>query len=96
MTGPDSQDRLRNSNAVLESTSFLSGANAPFIEELYARWLESPDAVDSSWHSFFAELGERSRAARRPPAGPRPYLRPRAACDDAELLGALNGLWPSD
>ena len=28
--------------------SFLSGPNAPFIEELYAKYLESPSSVDPS------------------------------------------------
>ena len=30
-----------------EQTSFLFGANAPFIEELYARYLGDPTAVDA-------------------------------------------------
>src|SRR5262245_43188568 len=41
-----------------EQTSFLFGANAPFIEELYARYLGNPDAVDSEWRTFFDALGE--------------------------------------
>jgi 2-oxoglutarate dehydrogenase E1 component len=41
-----------------EQTSFLFGANAPFIEELYARYLSDPDAVDAEWRTFFAALGE--------------------------------------
>src|SRR5215468_12059153 len=36
--------------------SFLSGPNAPFIEELYAKYMENPSAVDPSWRKFFAEL----------------------------------------
>jgi 2-oxoglutarate dehydrogenase E1 component len=41
-----------------EQTSFLFGANAPFIEELYARYLGDPNAVDSEWRTFFEALGE--------------------------------------
>jgi 2-oxoglutarate dehydrogenase E1 component len=37
-------------------TSFLSGANAPFIAEMYARYVEDPAAVDPSWRGFFGEL----------------------------------------
>src|SRR5262249_31251345 len=40
--------------------SFLSGPNAPFIEELYAKYLENPSAVDPSWRKFFAELEDDS------------------------------------
>ncbi|GAB2178094.1 2-oxoglutarate dehydrogenase E1 component [Dongia sp. agr-C8] len=40
--------------------SFLSGPNAPFIEELYAKYLENPNTVDPSWRKFFAELEDDS------------------------------------
>ena len=36
---------------------FLSGANAAYIEQLYAQYLENPDAVDPSWRAWFDELG---------------------------------------
>jgi 2-oxoglutarate dehydrogenase E1 component len=41
-----------------EQTSFLFGANAPFIEELYERYLGDPSAVDAEWRTFFEALGE--------------------------------------
>ena len=41
-----------------EQTSFLFGANAPFIEELYARYLADPASVDGEWQTFFAALAE--------------------------------------
>ena len=41
-----------------EQTSFLFGANAPFIEELYARYLEDPGKVDADWQIFFAALAD--------------------------------------
>ena len=57
----------------LEQTSFLYGGNSAFIEDLYARYLEDPAAVDPSWRAYFDELGpdtralfERSQAALRP------------------------------
>ena len=36
--------------------SFLSGANAPFIGELYERFLQDPAQVDESWRDYFADL----------------------------------------
>ena len=45
-----------------EQTSFLFGANAPFIEELYARYLEDPARVDADWRTFFEALGEDKNA----------------------------------
>ncbi len=41
-----------------EQTSFLFGANAPFIEELYARFLTDPNSVDGEWQTFFGALAE--------------------------------------
>ncbi len=43
--------------------SVLSGPNGPFLEELYARYLEHPEAVDPSWRKFFAELQDENELA---------------------------------
>jgi 2-oxoglutarate dehydrogenase E1 component len=45
-----------------EQSSFLFGANATFIAELYARYLDDPTLVDASWTSFFEELDDDARA----------------------------------
>src|SRR5882724_6528920 len=42
--------------------TILSGPNAPFIAELYARYVEDPGAVDTSWQRFFAELQDDGRS----------------------------------
>jgi 2-oxoglutarate dehydrogenase E1 component len=62
-----------------DHATFLSGANAGFIAELYARYLEDPAAVDPSWAGFFAELADEAAtvAAEQRGAGwvpPRPSL----------------------
>jgi 2-oxoglutarate dehydrogenase E1 component len=46
----------------LEQTAFLYGGNSAFIEDLYARYLENPSAVDPSWRAYFDELGPETRA----------------------------------
>jgi len=40
----------------LEATSTLFGANAPFMEELYERYLADPDSVSGEWREYFDEL----------------------------------------
>jgi 2-oxoglutarate dehydrogenase E1 component len=57
----------------LEQTAFLYGGNGAFIEDLYARYLDDPAAVDPSWRSYFDDLGpdmaglfRRSQAAVEP------------------------------
>src|ERR1051325_8753639 len=44
----------------INPSTFLSGPNAPFIEELYARYLEHPETVDPSWRRVFADLQDES------------------------------------
>ena len=36
-----------------EASSHLFGANAPFVEELYERYLRDPDSVDPAWRAQF-------------------------------------------
>ena len=36
-----------------EASSELFGANAPFIEEIYERYLSDPGSVDASWRTLF-------------------------------------------
>ena len=61
----------------LDQTTFLTGANATFIAELYSRYLEDPASVDESWRAFFAELGEDGRQVLRELEGP-PWGRERS------------------
>jgi 2-oxoglutarate dehydrogenase E1 component len=49
------------------STSNLFGSNAPFIEELYDRYLAEPASVDPEWRSYFDELrGDADDVAHAP------------------------------
>ena len=43
------------------ATAF-SGANAAFIADLYARWVEHPDSVDSSFGELFGALNDEARS----------------------------------
>jgi 2-oxoglutarate dehydrogenase E1 component len=62
------------------NSTFLTGANAGFIAELYTRFLEDPRSVDESWGRFFSEMNDDvatlltevrgpSWAKREPPIG---------------------------
>ena len=59
----------------IEHTTFLSGANAGFIAELYCRYLDDPGSVDPSWQRFFAEIGDDRGALSAERAG-APWARP--------------------
>src|SRR3569623_255629 len=84
----------RTSNDLLEATSFLSGANAGFIEGLYAQWLENPDAVAPSWRAWCAELGQQGLSPTQLGRGPEWRRDAKPDLRDGELVGALTGLWP--
>ena len=95
MTKESPADRLgRSSNEILQATAFLFGANAAYIEELFARFLENPASVDESWWPWFEELrdrGVRAGEAARPLAAKLPAP---VQSEEGDLLGALTGLWP--
>jgi 2-oxoglutarate dehydrogenase E1 component len=50
----------------------LSGGNAPYVEELYERYLADPASVDAKWREYFRGLALASgaRAAPEVPHGP--------------------------
>lgn len=52
MSQENSKDRYQR---FLEQ-SYLFGGNAPFVEELYQKYLEDPASVESKWHDYFDQL----------------------------------------
>jgi len=47
------------------STSYLYGSNAPFVEELYERYLADPASVSDSWREYFDKLQAQAGATVR-------------------------------
>ena len=45
-------------NDVFLRTSFLQGANATYLAELYARYEEDPASLDPEWRAFFSSLDD--------------------------------------
>ena len=79
------------SNSILETTSFLFGSNAAFVEALYRQFLDDPASVDPSWRDFFATLGEKALSPAQLGRGPAWHrdLSPTLVRD--ELTDALTG-----
>ena len=40
----------------------MTGANAAYLADLYARWTENPGSVDPSFAELFASLNDEARA----------------------------------
>jgi len=65
--------------------SFLNGANATFVAELYANYLERPESVDPEWSEFFGSLHDDARALLEDLKGAS--WAPR----DSRVIGSGNG-----
>ena len=79
--------------ADIDGTTFLTGANAGFITELYTMFLEDPGSVDESWRRFFAEMHDDVTTLLTEARGPSwakcdpPIIGNGAAGIDEEALG---------
>ena len=83
----------QDANAAFALTSFLYGSNAPYIEDLYARYEADPQAVDAEWQSFFQSLKDNAADVEKNAHGPswaRPDWPPLPRGD---LVAALDGNW---
>ncbi|MFH5923948.1 2-oxoglutarate dehydrogenase E1 component [Roseomonas xinghualingensis] len=57
--------------------SAMTGANAAFLADLYARWVQAPDSVDASFQELFAALNDDARAVLSDATGASWAPRPR-------------------
>ncbi|MBY0381133.1 MAG: 2-oxoglutarate dehydrogenase E1 component [Xanthobacteraceae bacterium] len=83
----------QDANANFALTSFLDGANAAYIDEMYARYESDPGSVDPEWQSFFKSLNDSRADVEKNARGPsweKPHW-PQTPSDD--LTHALDGNW---
>ncbi|MEO9781204.1 MAG: 2-oxoglutarate dehydrogenase E1 component [Sedimentitalea sp.] len=81
-------------NDQFHASSFMQGHNAEYLEQLYARFANDPNAVDEAWAAFFAQLGDAEIDVKAEAKGPS-WARsdwPQQPADD--LTAALTGAWP--
>jgi 2-oxoglutarate dehydrogenase E1 component len=58
----------------LQASSYLSGSNAAYIEELYERYLKNPSSVDKKWQDYFQSLAKTGSAPEPSHAEIREYF----------------------
>ncbi|HEY4987221.1 MAG TPA: 2-oxoglutarate dehydrogenase E1 component [Bradyrhizobium sp.] len=83
----------QDANAAFALSSFLQGANATYIDDIYARYEKDPGSVDSEWQEFFKSLKDPPADIAKNAEGPS-WGRdnwPLAPRDD--LTSALDGNW---
>ncbi len=83
----------QDANAAFALSSFLYGGNAPYIEDLYARYEKDPQAVDAEWREFFESLKDNSEEVAKIAKGPS-WKRPNwPARESGDLVSAVTGEW---
>ena len=60
----------QDANAAFALSSFLQGTNAPYIDDLYARYVQDPASVDADWQAFFKSLKDAPADAKKNADGP--------------------------
>ena len=78
-------------NDQFHASSFMQGHNAEYLEQLYARFANDPNAVDAAWQEFFRAMGDDEISVKRDAEGPswaRPDWPPMPGDD---LTTALTG-----
>ncbi|MEO0677480.1 MAG: thiamine pyrophosphate-dependent enzyme, partial [Pseudomonadota bacterium] len=81
-------------NDQFHASSFMQGHNAEYLEQLYARYANDPNAVDAAWAEFFRQMGDAELDVKADAQGPS-WARgdwPPAPNDD--LTSALTGEYP--
>ena len=85
--------RRENLNEAFLRTSFLDGANAAYIEDLYERFQENPGSVTADWRAFFTDLKERKERVLAETAGPSWKPKSAELSEDGDLLNAFAADW---
>ncbi|EDQ31697.1 2-oxoglutarate dehydrogenase, E1 component [Hoeflea phototrophica DFL-43] len=85
--------RNDEANDIMAQTSFLYGGNAPYIEDMYARFQDNPNSVPSEWQAFFADLKDDPDQVRKSAAGASWKKANWPLQANGELVSALDGDW---
>src|SRR6195256_3354113 len=83
----------QDANAAFALSSFLQGTNAPYIDELYARYENDPASVDAEWQEFFKSLKDQPADVRKNAEGPTWGRDNWPPTPRDELTSALDGNW---
>jgi 2-oxoglutarate dehydrogenase E1 component len=84
----------QDANAAFALSSFLQGTNAPYIDDIYARYEKDPGSVDAEWQEFFKSLKDTPADVRKNAEGPSWGRDNWPLAPRDELTSALDGNWP--
>ena len=81
-------------NDLFHASSFMQGHNAEYLEQLYARYADDPNAVDEAWAEFFRQLGDGETDVKAEAKGPSWARGDWPPALDDDMTAALTGEWP--
>ena len=82
-------------NDQFHASSFMEGENADYLEHMYARYADDPNAVDAAWQAFFKAMGDDDGVAQAEAAGPSWARADWPPEPTGDLTYALTGEWPA-
>ncbi|MDC9701221.1 MAG: 2-oxoglutarate dehydrogenase E1 component [Alphaproteobacteria bacterium] len=82
---------VRNGNDFYARTSFLHGANASYLEDLFARYQQDPLSVDEDWRAFFSGLADKGGVS----SCATPSWKASYCCEESSLSSPGNGWDPA-
>ncbi|CUH65965.1 2-oxoglutarate dehydrogenase E1 component [Thalassovita gelatinovora] len=82
-------------NDTFHASSFMQGHNAEYLEQLYARYANDPNAVDEAWQEFFRQLGDTDMDVKAEAQGPSWARADWPPVPNDDLTAALDGQWPA-
>lgn len=82
-----------DANEQFLATSFLDGANAAYIEQLYAKYEANPASVGEEWQAFFKALEDQPSDIVKAAKGASWQRANWPIAANGELVSALDGNW---
>ncbi|HSX75687.1 MAG TPA: 2-oxoglutarate dehydrogenase E1 component, partial [Shinella sp.] len=83
----------QDANEQFLATSFLDGANAAYIEQLYAKYEADPASVGEEWQAFFKALEDQPSDIVKAAKGASWKRANWPIAANGELVSALDGNW---
>jgi 2-oxoglutarate dehydrogenase E1 component len=80
-------------NDQFHASSFMQGHNAEYLEQMYARYANDPNAVDEAWQEFFRQMGDDEVSVKKEAEGPSWARTDWPPQPNDDLTAALDGMW---
>ena len=83
----------REANEAFQLSSFLYGGNAGYLEDMHARYQQSPDSVEAGWRDFFSELKDRKESVIAEARGPKWQRSDWPIVANGEMVAVFDANW---